>query len=86
MKYLVLFAVLAVIYLVWKHQRQTGGGAGAPGRGQAPRHGQPQAMVRCAACAVHLPQADAVADAQGLFFCSPEHREEYRANHTSTRR
>ncbi|MFD0668705.1 PP0621 family protein [Ramlibacter sp. MAHUQ-53] len=90
MKYLVLFAVLAVIYLVWKHQRQTGArpgaGAGAPGRNQAPRSGQPQAMVRCAACAVHLPQADAVADAQGRLFCSPEHREEYRATPTDTRR
>lgn len=38
----------------------------APGRRQAPRHGQParlqrpEAMVRCAHCGIHLPRSEAL--------------------------
>ena len=77
MKYLVLFAVLAVIYMLWKHQRaqeraeRDGQRRTGPGAPQA----SPQEMVRCAACDLHLPRADAVADAQGRAFCSPAHRD-----------
>ncbi len=79
MKYLVLFAVLAVVYVLWKHQRMARPGAG--GREAAPPpSGQPHAMVRCAACSLHLPRAEAVTDAQGRHFCSPEHREEHQAS------
>lgn len=76
MKYLVLFAVLAVVYLAWKHQRQS---KIAARHRETAAPGQPQAMVRCAACSVHLPRGDAVTDAQGRIFCSPEHREEHLA-------
>ncbi len=34
----------------------------------------PQAMIACAHCGVHLPQADTVADAAGRAFCSEAHR------------
>lgn len=33
----------------------------------------PQTMVRCAHCGVHVPEADALADAD-MSFCSAEHR------------
>ncbi len=79
MKYLVLVAVLAVVYLLWKHQRQSELAARRRAADPTPAPGQPQAMVRCATCSVHLPQADTVTDAQGRFFCSPEHREEHGA-------
>ncbi len=80
MKYLVLFAVLAVIYLLWKHQRtqeRAGreGGTRPPPAGAARQAASPQEMVRCAVCDLHLPRADAVADAQGRLFCSPAHRD-----------
>ncbi len=82
MKYIVLFAVLAVIYLLWKHQRQQERAerdgrrpqAGAHREAQAPA-ASPQEMVRCAACDLHLPRADAVADAQGRLFCGTAHRD-----------
>lgn len=34
----------------------------------------PQAMLACAHCGVHLPQSDAIADAEGRLFCSDAHR------------
>lgn len=71
MKYLLLIAVILVVYLMWRHQRVQGE---APPRSDAPKPGEPQEMVRCAYCAVHLPRADAVADGQGRLFCSAEHR------------
>ncbi len=86
MKYLVLFAVLVVVYLLWKHQR-TQERAGREG-GQAPSGSaraaarpaaSPQEMVRCPVCDLHLPRADAVADAQGRLFCSADHRDRTRA-------
>lgn len=41
---------------------------------QSPPPAPPQAMVACAHCGLHLPQADAVADADGRLFCSAAHR------------
>ena len=35
---------------------------------------EPQPMVACAHCGVHLPQDDTVADAAGRPFCSEAHR------------
>ena len=69
MKYLVLFAVLYVAYLVWRNNRVREIGER---REQQPR--QPQPMVSCPVCGLHLPQADAVAGARGVYYCSEEHR------------
>jgi uncharacterized protein len=44
----------------------------------APRAGsrrEPEAMVTCAHCGVHLPRAEALA-ARGLHYCSVAHRDE----------
>ncbi len=82
MKYLVLFAVLAVVYLLWKHQRmqERAGREGGQAPSGAPRAAaSPQEMVRCPVCDLHLPRADAVADAQGRLFCSAAHRDRTRA-------
>jgi uncharacterized protein len=35
---------------------------------------QPQIMVACAHCGLHLPRSDAVLDAQGRGFCGAAHR------------
>jgi len=80
MKYLVLFAVLFVVYLLWRHERraeQAGRTAppGQPGRASAPSApALPQEMVQCPVCSVHLPRADALIDAQGRTYCCAEHR------------
>jgi uncharacterized protein len=72
MKYLVLFAVLFIAYLVWRSNRVHDRGA-APRRGPDPA-ARPQEMVACACCGVHLPKSDAVIGSTGLPFCSQEHR------------
>lgn len=71
MKYLLLLAVLVVAYLLWRNARiRDGGGSGKAARGAA----QPQDMVCCPVCSVHLPRAEAVKGADGLLYCSQEHR------------
>ncbi|MEY4711442.1 MAG: hypothetical protein RIS88_892 [Pseudomonadota bacterium] len=79
MKYLVLVAILAVVYLLWRAQqrRQDAASARSSERPPAPPPADPtlpQDMVRCPVCAVHLPRNEAVADPQGRLYCSPEHR------------
>lgn len=84
MKYLVLLALLAYVYYSWRSQRRPGrgrmNGDGAPGgAGAAPRSAgaaAPQEMVACAACGLHLPRDEALADARGRLFCSAQHREQ----------
>lgn len=69
MKYLVLFAVLYIAYLVWRHNRIEAGRS-------ASRRAPPalQQMVSCAVCGLHLPESDAVRGSDGRFFCGQEHR------------
>jgi uncharacterized protein len=70
MKYLVLLAVLAVAYLLWRNARL----ARPPGRRPGAAAPGPQEMVSCAVCSVHLPRTDAVAGSGGRLYCSDEHR------------
>lgn len=73
MKYLVLLAVLVVAYLLWRNARLAERDARDDPAARRPGPPLPQEMVRCAACGLHLPRADAVAGANGLHYCSPEH-------------
>ena len=72
MKYLVLFAVLAVVYAVWSAQRR----ASAPRQAntQRPSIAPTQDMVRCAHCGVHRPSGDAVPGGAHMY-CSTTHRD-----------
>ena len=75
MKYLVLFAVLFIAYLVWRNnrveRRDDDKRRPTAARGEP---GAPQEMVSCAVCGLHLPQPDALRGPDGRFFCSQEHR------------
>lgn len=71
MKYLLLLAILVVAYLLWRNARIRD--SGSAGKGQS-ETGQPQDMVCCPVCSVHLPRAEAVKGADGLLYCSQEHR------------
>ncbi|MDE2606237.1 MAG: hypothetical protein KGL68_10000 [Burkholderiales bacterium] len=71
MKFLVLFAVLFIAYLVWRNDRVDRGGEPPRTPRQPPA---PQPMVSCPVCGLHLPQADAVRGGDGRFYCSQEHR------------
>jgi len=73
MKYLVLLAVLAIAYLVWRQGRLE-----KPGRDAAakpPAVAPPLDMVSCGLCGLHLPRPDAVSGAGGTFYCCQEHRQ-----------
>jgi len=69
-----LVVVLAVMALVRGLRRRNT--PPAPTHSRAP-HGkavQPQAMVRCAQCGVHLAEADALQATDGRHYCSEPHR------------
>lgn len=71
MKYLLVIAVVAVFYLYWKKQRQS---LRPPAPPSQPTLAPPQPMVACAHCGLHLPQRDALSDAQQQSYCSEAHR------------
>ncbi|MEO8333268.1 MAG: PP0621 family protein [Gallionella sp.] len=65
---LVLFAIVAVVYLLFRSYRKN---ASAQDKTDA------EDMVRCAHCGVHLPRSESIR-AEGRDFCSAEHRDAYR--------
>lgn len=68
MKFLVLLLVLAFGIWLWRSRRAP------PPTGRARRRGtEPAEMVRCSACGLHLPLADANRGQRGVY-CSQEHR------------
>lgn len=79
MKFLLVLAVLVIAFYVWRSGRRDEDPSNdAPPR-KPPRPGtdpaRPQDMVRCAACAVHLPRGDALPGPDGAtFYCSEQHR------------
>ena len=74
MKYLLVFAVLAVAFYVWRAgRRNVPRDPPQQQRGSSP--GTPQDMVQCASCAVHLPRAESLPGPDGAVYCSEEHRQ-----------
>lgn len=73
MKYLVLIAVVVLACMYWRSKRGHGDTQANPRTGGAPPAALPEDMVRCPVCALHLPRAEAAADAQGRLYCSREH-------------
>jgi uncharacterized protein len=69
MKYLVLVLVVAIVgWFLLRPRPRPGADASKPAGGK-----QPQEVVACGHCGVHLPRAEAVADRSGVF-CSEAHR------------
>lgn len=77
MKYLVVFAVLALAFWIWRKNRDASANNSEQSKPVAQnshkRSGMPQLMVTCASCGVHLPQAEAVNGARAAY-CSEVHR------------
>ena len=75
MKYLLVLLVIVVAVGIWRNKRRA---ELAERKAAAPRPApalkQPQNMVACAHCGLHLPQADAVTDGENHYYCSAEHR------------
>lgn len=84
MKYVLLLLVLWAAYALWRHQRRQAmrdqrppPAAPPPNLGatqQAAPPADPQHMVRCQHCGVHLPQPDAVRGQLG-WYCGTAHRQ-----------
>lgn len=67
MKYLILFAFIAVVWWVWKKRNQP-----EQNTSQS-RDPAPQKMLVCTHCGVHFPESDGLSDG-GEVFCSEAHR------------
>ena len=73
MKYLLWIGVILIIlwFLRSKGNRQTR-------ETRRPTAREPERMVSCAFCGVHLPESESIKDA-GLFYCCAEHRRDAQA-------
>jgi uncharacterized protein len=74
-----LLLALAAWWLIKRLRGDAGTGAddgsgASPGRRATGKTAAPQAMLRCAHCGVHLPQADALLDDAQRSYCSATHR------------
>ena len=67
MKYLLWFALLAVVWWLWS-KRQNKVSDPSPRQHQAPEN-----MLSCAHCGVHLPESEGIV-AGDRFYCSEAHR------------
>jgi uncharacterized protein len=74
MKYLVLFAVLAVVYAIWRSQRSLPPEKTPRPPAAGPR-AAPQDMVTCAHCGLHVPQSEALRKG-ARSYCCPAHRDQ----------
>jgi N-acetyl-anhydromuramoyl-L-alanine amidase len=73
-KWILLFAGATLFYL-WlkgKKQAQLNTDQAAKAKGKRAKISEPQEMVRCHCCSVHLPQSQAIAQ-EDRFYCSKEH-------------
>ena len=71
MKFLVLFLVLGVAYMVWRGNR-----VGAKKARQKPAQlAAPQEMVPCARCGIHVPRNEAWLS-DGRSYCCAEHQKQ----------
>lgn len=70
MKYLLVALVLIIAIGIWRNNRRK---AAEPPPSK-PRLRQPEDMVTCAHCGVHLPSSDAITSPDRTHYCSTEHR------------
>ncbi len=74
MKYLLVLLVIVVAVGIWRNKRRDEvAERKAAGTRPATALKQPQNMVACAHCGLHVPESEGVRGAGG-FFCSEEHR------------
>jgi uncharacterized protein len=73
-KFLLLIALVIVVYLIIRGSRRVENQQQAPREWPAQRSPSTgEDMVRCSVCGVHLPRSESFIS-RGKFFCSDEHR------------
>lgn len=81
MKFIVVvIAVLALVWLLRRSLHDYAEGVRARRAPSRPALGEPQPMVVCAHCGVHLPRDDALPGRGGMF-CDDAHRRAYESAH-----
>ena len=80
MKYLIVALVVGLAFWIWRKNRSDTTRSVDQRKPKAPQtnSSQPQLMITCSACGVHLPKADAVTGQHGSY-CSAAHRLEKEA-------
>ncbi len=73
MKLLLFLAIVLLLAWLWRSGRR--GAKPSQPETSAPPPAEPQDMVRCARCGVHLPHNEAVVGRIGLY-CGNEHRQQ----------
>jgi uncharacterized protein len=73
---LLLFLFIVLLWMLSSRRREVKGTVGTPP--------QPQAMVACEHCGVHLPRGEAVAGRDSKLYCGAEHRLAHERGATST--
>lgn len=73
MKYVLLALVLFVAFHLWRSKRRK---AAAPPPPPQPQLREPEDMVACARCGVHMPHSDALLGPDHQHYCSSEHRKQ----------
>jgi uncharacterized protein len=75
MKYLLVFVVVILGYMLWRAGRVQQ--STKFNSTEKPSKSSPQHMVRCTQCGVHLPNGEAIHQA-GAVFCSLEHAQNHK--------
>ena len=71
-KILLIAALIAVIFFIWRWPRVRGDRPAPPPA--RPAASTPQEMVTCPVCSVHLPRSEALPGPDGQLYCCQEHR------------
>jgi len=77
MKFLILIAVVLFALWLWKSSRQRADREERVDEAKPPpqrKIGEPEDMVRCPVCSLHLPRIDALPGPGGQMYCCAEHR------------
>lgn len=76
---IIFFALIgAVAWMGWRLWRAGLLLPGKDGGAQTAAKSQPQALVECRMCGVHVPKAEALQQGE-VYFCSAQHRDEFNA-------
>ena len=73
MKYLLVTALILVVFWLWRHNRQADRNEAERSRPPAKPAREATEIVACAVCQVHLPRTEALPGRNG-FYCSDAHR------------